>query len=402
LTVEATHPRVLRVIARLNVGGPARHVAILDRGLRERGWATLLAHGDVGPGEASMELLAAEVGVPTRRVRGLGRTVRPLDDLRAFATLVRLVFALRPDVVHTHTAKAGFLGRLAAWLYNLTRPRRHRCLVVHTYHGHVLHGYFSRLTSAAIRQAEQSLALVTDCVLVLSLRLKHEIGTTYRIAPPDKLYVVPLGLDLDDLLSMDRRDGDGAESGEFVFGYVGRLVPVKNVPMLIRAFERVHEQAPHARLVLVGDGELAAALQEVVTARGLVDAVRFAGWCSDLVAVYRSFHALVLGSVNEGTPVAAIEAMAAGLPVVATAVGGVPDVITDGHDGLLVPSGDEDAMAAAMLRVLRDAGERRRMGEAARHAVRERFSARRLVTDIEHLYRTRLDALRGTVQTERT
>jgi glycosyltransferase involved in cell wall biosynthesis len=393
-TPERLH--VLRIIARLNVGGPARHVVILDRGLGERGVSTLLAFGDVAEGEASMEGLVSEAGIAALRIPGLGRSVRPFDDLRAFITLVRVVFSERPDVVHTHTAKAGSLGRTAAWLYNLSRPRHRRCLIVHTFHGHVLHGYFGRSASALVRVIERTLARLTDCVLVLSPRLREEIGDVYRIAPPEKLFIVPLGLELDDLLALEPRAEPVA--GEFVFGYVGRLVPVKNVPMLLGAFARVHAIAPEARLAIVGDGELAPALRELVQNRGLSGAVRFDGWRSDLPAVYAGFDALALTSVNEGTPVAVIEAMAAGLPVVATAVGGVPDVVTDGRDGLLVAPGDEEAMAQAMLRLLRRADERRALGTAAREVVRARFAASRLVTDVERLYRAQVGARRGAAQ----
>ena len=388
-------PRVLRIIARLNVGGPARHVVILDEGLRARGFGTLLAHGDVGAGEASMESLARDAGIPTRRIAGLGRTVRPLDDVRAFAALVGLVFSYRPDVVHTHTAKAGSLGRVAAWLYNLTRPRRRRCLVVHTFHGHVLHGYFSPSRSAIVRGIERGLARLTDAVLVLSPRLQQEIAVSYRVAPARKVHVVPLGLQLESLLSLERAEAPAAGDREVVFGYVGRLVPVKNLPMLLEAFSRVRARVPCARLVLVGDGELADSLRETAGRLGIADWVAFTGWRSDLREVYAGVDAVVLTSVNEGTPVAAIEAMAAGLPVVATAVGGVPDVITDGENGLLVPSGDVVGMAAAMERLAVDAAVRHRLGRSARRTVEGRYSASRLVSDVEGLYRRCLDAKRG-------
>jgi glycosyltransferase involved in cell wall biosynthesis len=390
----AARPRVLRVIARLNVGGPARHVVILDEGLRRQGLSTLLAHGDVATGEASMEGLASDAGIPTRRIRGLGRTVRPLDDLRALAALVGLVFSWRPDVVHTHTAKAGSLGRVAAWLYNLTCSRQRRCVVVHTFHGHVFHGYFGRAGSAAVRWIERALARVTDRVLVLSPRLLDEIASTYRIAPRTKLRIVPLGLELGPLLQLERRYARGA-AAPFVFGYVGRLVPVKNLPLLLSALELARAVNPRVRLLLVGEGESGEQLRALVAARRLGDVVELAGWCTDLPAVYERFDALLLGSLNEGTPVAVIEAMAAGLPVVATAVGGVPDVITDGEDGVLVAPGDAPAMAAAMLRLAGDERERRRLGIAARASVERRYSAERLLSNVAQLYEQALQETRG-------
>jgi glycosyltransferase involved in cell wall biosynthesis len=374
--------RVLRVIARLNVGGPARHVTILDRGLTGLGFETLLAYGEVGPGEASLESLAEQATIPARKIRELGRRVSPWSDLRAFAALVALVFRFRPDVVHTHTAKAGTLGRLAAWLYNLTRPRRERCLVVHTFHGHVLHGYFSPVASRVVRGIERALGALTDRVLVLSPRQRDDIGRRHRIVPASRISIVPLGLELEALTGLPVI----REQRAAVFGFVGRLVPIKNVPMLIDAFALVHRQLPGTRLVVVGDGDVRPEAERLVAAHGLQSAITFAGWRGDLAAVYRQIDVLVLTSLNEGTPVAVIEAMAAALPVVATDVGGVADVIDQGRTGVLVASQSVNELAAAMVAMARNPEERQRMGLAAREAVRTRFSAERLVADVAALY----------------
>lgn len=383
---------VLRIIARLNVGGPARHVTILDHGLQGLGFTTLLAHGEIGAGEASLEHLLVTAGVPARRIPGLGRRVSPFSDLRALASLVSLVFRLRPDVVHTHTAKAGALGRLAAGLYNASRSRQKRCLIVHTFHGHVLHGYFGRLASLVVRAIERCLGRLTDCVLVLSPLQRRDIGDRYRIAGPSRIHIVPLGLELSALTTLPV--AAGAATGTVVFGYVGRFVEIKNLPLLIEAFAAVSRQAPGARLMLIGDGELRGDLEALVARHGLQRIVELAGWREDLEDVYRMIDVLVLASRNEGTPVAVIEAMAAALPVIATDVGGVPDVVTDGVTGLLVPSESVERLAAAMLRLAGSPDERRRLGTAARDDVRTRFSAARLVSDVAELYRTALDAKR--------
>jgi glycosyltransferase involved in cell wall biosynthesis len=382
--------RVLRVIARLNVGGPARHVTILDRGLITRGFETLLAHGDVGAGEASLERLISGTGIRAVRIAGLGRRISLLSDLRALATLVRLVFRVRPDIVHTHTAKAGTLGRAAAWLYNATRLREERCLVVHTFHGHVLHGYFGAVGSFLVRTMERALALLTDIILVLSSRQKQDIGERYRIASLSRIRVVPLGLELDGLMLLP----PGRVAEEVVFGFVGRFVPIKNVPLLIDAFARVHVRKPATRLKLVGDGEARQQIEAAIVRHGLGHVVELAGWQDDLLDLYRSFDVLVLTSLNEGTPVAVIEAMAAALPVVATDVGGVGDVVTHDETGLLVPSQDVKALADAMLRLLDSPDDRRRLGAAGREFVRNRFTADRLVADVATLYRGELDLKR--------
>ena len=384
--------RVLRVIARLNVGGPARHVTILDRGLTRLGFETLLAYGEVGPGEASLEALVEAAPTASRKIRELGRRVSPWSDLRAFAALVALVFRIRPDIVHTHTAKAGTLGRIAAGIYNATRRRHHRCLVVHTFHGHVLHGYFRALASTLVRGIERALGAVTDRVLVLSARQRDDIGTRYRIVPLSRIRIVPLGLELDALTALPAPARANKSIG---FGFVGRLVPIKNVPLLIEAFARVHRQLPATRLIVVGDGEVRADAERMIAEHDLQSAIELTGWREDLATVYRQFDILVLTSLNEGTPVAVIEAMAAALPVVATDVGGVADVIEHERTGLLVPSGSVAELAAAMVRLAQDPDERRRIGLAARESVRARFSADRLVEDMSALYTAELAAKRG-------
>ena len=385
--------RVLRVIARLNVGGPARHVTILDKGLRAAGFDTLLAHGDVSPGEASLEALIDQAKIPSRRIAGLGRRISLVSDLRAFASLVRLVFQVCPDVVHTHTAKAGTLGRLAAFLYNATRPRARRCLVVHTFHGHVLTGYFGRAASMMVRAIERAQGVITDCVLVLSPRQRADIAERFRVADAAKVHVLPLGLELEPLTVLPAR----LPSAAVVFGFVGRFVPIKNIPMLIAAFVEVHRRLPESRLFLVGDGDDRAAVEAQVAAQGLQDAIVFGGWRNDLTALYREIDVLVLTSLNEGTPVAAIEAMAAGLPVVATDVGGVADVIEDGVTGLLVPSGAVAELAAAMIRLGSTPEERARLGRGGRESVRARYGVQRLVADVARLYEVELERKRSSL-----
>jgi glycosyltransferase involved in cell wall biosynthesis len=384
--------RVLRVIARLNVGGPARHVTILDGGLRARGFETLLAHGDVGAGEASLERLIPTTGIRSLRIAGLGRSISLLGDVRAFLALVRLIFRYQPDVVHTHTAKAGTLGRIGAWLYNVTRLREQRCLVVHTFHGHVLHGYFGTLGSRLVRAIERALGWLTDIILVLSPRQRQDIGERYRIVPLRRMRVVPLGLELDELMRLPL--GAHAAGERVVFGFVGRFVAIKNLPLLVDAFAAVHREEPATRLVLVGDGEGRSGVETAIAGHGLETAVELAGWRDDLVELYRSIDVLVLTSLNEGTPVAVIEAMAAGLPVIATDVGGVGDVVTHDDTGVLVPSQDTGALASAMLRVVRHPDDRRRLGAAARESVRSRFTADRLVAELAALYRGELDLKR--------
>jgi glycosyltransferase involved in cell wall biosynthesis len=392
--------KVLRIIARLNTGGPARHVVLLNKGLRARGYQTLLVHGRIDPGEGSLEYLADEAELRTIRIPDLGRRLSPLGDLRALAQLVRIIFHEAPDVIHTHTAKAGTLGRLAAFTFNSTRTRRRRSLVVHTFHGHVLAGYFRPTTNLLVRLAERSLAKITDRIVTISSAQRRDIVNRFRIAPERRTVTIPLGLDLEPLLSQPQsqptlRGQLGLGMDDPVIGYVGRFVPIKDLPTLIRAFAIVVRHVPDAWLVLVGDGPIRPELESLVQRMNLGGRVRFLGWSNDLLLIYATIDICALSSLNEGTPVAIIEAMAAGKAVVATNVGGVADVIEDGSTGVLVPPGNAEAMADAFVMLAKDRTTRHRLGRAARGSVAARFAHERLVDDVDRLYAGALAEKRG-------
>lgn len=383
--------RVLRIIARLNIGGPARHTVILNEGLQRLGYETLLVYGAVGAREGSFERLAADRSLASLSIPHLGRRIKAFDDVRAFAQILRLLYRWRPDIVHTHTAKAGTLGRLAALAYNATRFRRQRCAVVHTFHGHVFSGYFGPVGSAAVQWIERILARFTDCIVTISNRQREDIVSRFRIARADQTVMVPLGLELSDLVSRTMKQRGirarlGFDASDFVVGYVGRLVPIKDLGTLIESLALMRGARPHVRLVVVGDGEQRKQMERAVRSRNLHDAVRFLGWRDDLAAIYSALDVFVISSLNEGTPVSLIEAMAAGVPVVATAVGGVPDVVRDEVTGLLCPAGDPTALACAMTRVADDVESARARARAAREFVASQFDASRLVRDVDGLY----------------
>jgi glycosyltransferase involved in cell wall biosynthesis len=360
MPVPGERLKVVRIVARLNVGGPARQVTILSRDLVAAGFETLLVHGSLAHGEASLDCPVGD-HVRVRQLPELGREIHPVRDFAALLRLIGILFADRPDIVDTHTSKAGAVGRLAAFVYNAARRRRHRCLVVHTFHGHVFRGYFGSFGNWAVRVAERSLARLTDVVVTISPAQRADI------------------VERDDAL---------------VFGFVGRLVPIKDPATLLHAFATVRREIPRARLMMVGDGELRAPMELLAQRLGLADAVAFLGWRTDLVNIYAALDVLVLSSVSEGTPVAMIEAMAARKPVVATSVGGVPDLVSDGTTGLLVAPGDPGVLAEAMIRLARRPEARAAMGEAGRARSRE-YRADRLVTDTEELYRSELARKRG-------
>jgi glycosyltransferase involved in cell wall biosynthesis/SAM-dependent methyltransferase len=378
---------VLRAIARLNVGGPAMHVALLSAGLDRRGFRTTLAAGRCEPGEADMSDFARERGVTPVTVRALGRSVSPVADLRSFADLLALVRRIRPVVVHTHTAKAGALGRVAALLAGV--PIR-----VHTFHGHVFHGYFGRGATALVLLAERLLGLLSHRVLAVSPEVARDLGLAYGVVPPGKIAVVPLGLDLEPFARAGAGEGRGALRAEIgaapedlLVGVVGRLVPVKGHEFLLDAAADLLREIPQARIVIVGSGPLEEPLRARARTLGIDGRCHFLGWRRDTAAICADLDAVALTSRNEGTPVALIEAAAAGVPVVARSVGGVASAL-EGVEGatLVPPEAPPAGFAASLAAALRAVRGPRRPDLA----VVRRFSVERLCDDVERIYREEL------------
>jgi glycosyltransferase involved in cell wall biosynthesis len=379
--------RVMRIIARLNIGGPAIHVFLLTAGINGPEFSSTLVTGHIGPDEGDMSYLAGEYGVNPIFVRGLGRDISPLDDLRAFFALLRLMRRERPHVVHTHTAKAGFLGRITAALCGVP-------VIVHTFHGHVFWGYFGPTKTRLFMLLEQAMARVSTVILTISDRLRDDL-IRFRIAPADKIQVVALGLDLDSLAPLDHLRGQlrrelGVDPAAPLVGIVGRLVPIKNHELFLASARLVIERVPEARFVIVGDGERRAELEALVEQIGLSEVVFFVGWRRDLTVIYADLDILALTSDNEGTPVSIIEAMAAQVPVIATEVGGVPDLLQNGELGRMIPTGDSEALAEALVRMIKSGKEPIRLRKAQQVAL-EIYSAQRLVAELEELYRALLE-----------
>lgn len=370
--------RVLRIITRLNVGGPARHALLLSRDIPARGFRSTLAAGEEGPREGTLGL----AGVDVVRIAGLRRGVDPVGATRAVRGILKLIREEGPLIVHTHMAMAGALGRVAA-------RRAGVPVVVHTFHGHVLSGYFSRPLAQAFLRAERALARRSDALVSVSEAVRDEL-LALGVGRPEQWRVVPVGLDLDDLLARtppreEARRALGLPPDGPAVGIVGRLVPIKDHATFLDAAARIAARRPDATFVVAGDGELRSRL-EARARSALGDRARFLGWVTDLPALYGALDAVVLTSRNEGTPVALIEAGAAARPAVATRVGGVSEVVRDGETGVLVPPGDAHAVAAAVLDLLDRPERARAMGEAARAWVRDRFGAARLADEIAALY----------------
>jgi glycosyltransferase involved in cell wall biosynthesis len=375
--------RVARVIARLNIGGPAQHVIHLTARLPRDRFDSVLLSGREAPSEGSMHDLAARWAVRSIAVPGLGRRLSPVDDARSLVFLTRFFRRFRPHIVHTHTAKAGAIGRLAARLTGVP-------VVVHTYHGHVFHGYFSRPMTSLFLAVERSLARSTSRLLTVSESVKRELER-YRIGRPGQVAVLPLGLDLDRFLTCEARGGElrrelGLGDRSPLVGVVARLVPIKRHQDFIAASALVAVRIPDAMFLIIGDGERRAELEALVRRQGLAERVKFLGWRQDLDRIYADLDAVVLTSANEGSPVSLIEAMAAACPVVATRVGGVPDLVEHGVSGLLGRAGDPAATAEAIATLLADPERRRALGQAGRKRVRDAYGIDRLVSDMDRLY----------------
>jgi glycosyltransferase involved in cell wall biosynthesis len=371
--------RVLRIITRLNIGGPAINAALLSTRLDPDRFATLLVAGSEAASEGSMLGLGRlGEGLALRRVAALGREISPVDDLRALAAITKIAREFRPHIVHTHLAKAGTIGRVAARLAGARA-------VVHTYHGTVFRGYFGGLKSRAVVGIERSLSHITTKIVAITPSQRREL-IELGIGDERKVVEIPLGFDLAPFLDPPdqnvARDRLGLPREVPIVAIVARLVPVKDLSLFIRAMAKVPEPA---LAVVVGDGELRTALEAESAALGLGGRCRFLGWQRDVSFVYAAADVVALTSRNEGSPVSIIEAMAAGRAVICTAVGGVPDVVQPGT-GVLVPSGDDAAFASGVTALLSDPARRAELGAAARRAVHPAYDAARLVSDITRLY----------------
>ncbi len=376
--------KIVRIIARLNIGGPALHVVNLNKGLSSDRFESLLVTGSPNPGEGSMLDYAQENGVrPLIIPEMVGEASLRPRDIKALFKLYRILRMERPQIVHTHTAKAGFLGRVAARLAGVP-------VIVHTYHGHVLHGYYGPLKNWLLRRMERVLARITNQLVAVSPLVRKDL-LAYRVAPPEKIRVIPLGFDLEPFLQCRSLKGEfrtelGLGTGVRLIAILGRIFPIKNHRLFLESATQVAKQESNARFVIVGDGILRSEMERYAADLGIHQRTIFTGWRHDLPRIYADLDLLVVSSDNEGTPVSAIEAMASGCPVVATQVGGLPDVIENGKTGYLVPAQQPQALAAAMLDLIQNSETAEQMSRAAQLSVKEKFSINRLISDTENLY----------------
>jgi GT2 family glycosyltransferase/glycosyltransferase involved in cell wall biosynthesis len=396
--------KVLRVIARLNIGGPAIHVHLLTRGLDGKKFQSILVTGRISPREGDMSYLFDFSDSNPIMIPELQREISLKLDLKALVRIFKILRREKPDIVHTHTAKAGSNTRLAVFLYNIISDKKVR--IVHTFHGHVFEGYFSRVKSFLFVWIERLMARETDVIVGISETQRKELVDKYKIAPYRKIKKVELGFDLKPFLHAEDLKGQfrqkmGLDDNTILIGIVGRLVPIKNHSMFLKGAKIFLERNKEisVRFIIVGDGELREELADYCEKMRLSDYVHFCGWMRDLPFVYADLDILALTSLNEGTPVSIIEAMASSVPVISTDAGGVMDLLgppngtplSNGfvvhEQGILCRKNDAFGFANGLKYLLDiDIKEKEERLARARSFVEHRFSEKRMLHDIESLY----------------
>ncbi|MDW8305145.1 MAG: glycosyltransferase [Acidobacteriota bacterium] len=400
--------KVVRIIARLNVGGPTRHVVWLTKELQDQGFQSILVTGTVPEGEEDMSYFAFENGVKPIFIPEMSREIS-LKDFISFVKICRILFREKPDLIHTHTAKAGTLGRLAGLFYRwftfkalICKPRSVK--IVHTYHGHIFHSYYGSLKTKVFLFIERLLAVVaTDKIVVISRKQFEEIHEKFRVGRASQFAIIPLGINLEvfQTLSSKRqsvREEFGASDNEVLVGIVGRLTEIKNHELFLKVAKICKQKSERLRFLIVGDGHLRRRLESLVSDFGLERTVTFVGNRNDL-DFYAGLDVVALTSLNEGTPLSLIEAMACGIPVISTMVGGVFDLlgqVVEEKDGFYVcergigvgldKENLEKAFSSGLIYLIEDEHLRKKFAKVGKSYVFSCYSKERLVKDIVNLY----------------
>jgi glycosyltransferase involved in cell wall biosynthesis len=357
---------------------------------------TILVVGEKEDHEKSAAYLADQLGINYVTIKGMGRSINPASDYLAYHQIKKLIKTFKPDIVHTHSAKPGALGRLAASASSVP-------VILHTFHGHVFHSYFGSIKSNVFINTERYLARKSDAIIAISEQQKNELVQQFKIAPDDKFHVIPLGFDLDrfrngtDEKRMKFRAEFSIEDDTIAIGIIGRLVPVKNHYLFLKAIKQVLERS-HKKIkaLIIGDGETRTDLENVANETGIpystekdrehVHPLIFTSWRSDIDVISAGLDIVCLTSFNEGTPVSLIEAQAADKAVVSTRVGGIADIVVEGETALLADVNDTQTYCDHLLRLVEDDALRLRMGSNSSKHVLQKFSYQRLMNDMSQLY----------------
>ena len=369
--------RVMRIIARMNVGGPAVQVSGLMRGLNTVEFDHQLYTGFCGTNEADyLELVATDIQAV--RIEGFGRRINLGGDIKAFISLVVEIRKFKPHVIHTHTAKAGFLGRIAS-IVSL-----HPSIRVHTFHGHLLNGYFGSIKGSLVVLAEKSLAVFTDQLLAVGHKVRQDLLKA-GIGKREKFGLMPPGLEISNLPNKtDSLISFGILSSKLQCAFIGRVTQIKRPDRFLDVVEELQRRGSQINFFIAGDGELLDFCRKRIKQEGLP--VQVLGWQSNVEKVLSAADIVVLTSDNEGTPLSLIQAGMAGIPVVSTDVGSVPEVVLHGITGIVTPLNIQK-IADALEKLSLDKDLRAKLGAAAQEFTLANFGVKRLVHDHEELYR---------------
>lgn len=395
-------PRILRIINRLNLGGPTYNAAYLSRYISPE-FETMLAAGMKDDSEESSEYIVEQLGLKPVYIPSMRRELSFGDDWKSYWFIRKLIKDFKPDIVHTHAAKAGTLGRLAAFHAGVP-------VVLHTFHGHVFHSYFSPAKTKIFLSIEQYLAKKSSAIIAISPIQKKELTEKYKICNPGKMHVVGLGFDLDrfskkqDELRTSFRKNYHLEDDVIAIGIIGRLVSIKNHPMFIRVMKKVLSSTnKKIRAFIIGDGDERESIQECCRTEGLLfnegntppgdAAITFTSWIKNVEWALAGLDIITLTSFNEGTPVSLIEAQAAGKPIVTTETGGIADIIINGETAFMSPSDDVSTFSSHLLKLINDDSLRNSFAAKGPGFVRDKFHYQRLVNDMTALYNNLLLAV---------
>lgn len=389
-------PKVLRIINRLNLGGPTYNAAYLSKHLAPE-FETLLVAGMKDESEASSEFIVEQMGLKPVYISNMHREINPFKDYSAYKQIRNIIDEFKPDIVHTHAAKSGTLGRLAA--YHAGVP-----VILHTFHGHVFHSYFNPVKTRIFLEIERYLATKSSTIIAISNKQKEELCYEYKIAPENKFSVIPLGFDLErffydkDIKRNAFRNKYGLKENNIAVGIIGRLVPVKNHSLYLKSIKKAIKINPAIKGIIIGDGESREQIENEAKELGLTISydsaqngdVLFTSWIKEIDKALPGLDIVALTSHNEGTPVSLIEAQAAGVPIVSTRVGGIEDIVVEFETALLSEPDDSNKLAENILALSSDINLREEISKKGKNHVLAKFTFNRLVEDMRLLYRNLL------------
>lgn len=402
-------PKVLRIINRFNLGGPTYNAAYLTKYLGS-GFETKLVGGFKDESEEKSDFIVKNLGINAVIIQEMKRSINPLNDIKSYLTIKKIIREFKPDIVHTHASKAGTLGRIAAFTSGVP-------VIIHTFHGHVFHSYFNTYKSWIFKKIEQTIARFTTRIIAISELQKEELCNKYRIAPENKFTVIPLGFDLNKFQNdtgnkrIDFRKKYNLDNDEIAIGIIGRIVPIKNHSFFIEAISELKKKNnKKVRAFIVGDGEDREKIESLIKEKNLtfIDAqtsrekadITFTSWIKNVDLVYAGIDIVALTSLNEGTPVSLIEAQASGKPIVSTRAGGIENTVLEDQTALLSDIGDLDSFVTNLAILCNDPEQRELMSSKGWPFVKERYHYQRLVSDMEKLYCELLAIKKPALKTE--